>query len=159
MHWEKPCGLRKGQGGGDLCLIVRKNGGFGALPGWVPLVGFWNSPPVSSITQDVPPHHRVRVERGRMHVLLRPLGQYIWTWSWGGPICHGTSRLPNIPEGDEGHLPQCVPFKKVSGFPLLWRVTKKKDHSGYTLLLDGATAKAGISHPNWKSGPSGRGVG
>ena len=159
MHWEKPGGLRKGWGEGDLCLRVGKMSGSGALPGWVPPVGSWNSPPVGSIARDVPSCHRARAEGGRMHVLLRPPGQRIWTWSWGRPIHHGAGRLQNIPEGDEGHLPQCVPFKKVPRVPLLWRMTKKKDHSGYTLLPDRSTAKLGISCRNWRSGPSGRGVG
>ena len=67
--------------------------------------------------------------------------------------------LLNIQKGDEGHLQQCVPFKKVPRVPFLWRMAEKKDHSGYTLLPDRSTAKAGISHCNWKSGPSGRGEG
>ena len=94
-------------------------------------------------------------ERGKMHVPLRLPGQHIWTWSWGRPICHGTGRLPNVLEGDEGHLPQCIPFKKVPRVPLLQRMTKEKSHSGYTLLPDGSTAKAGISCHNQRSGPQG----
>ena len=39
--------------------------------------GVLELPLVSSIARDVPPCHRVRVERGRTHVLLRLLGQHI----------------------------------------------------------------------------------
>ena len=69
------------------------------------LVGPWNSPPVSSTTWNVPQYHWVRAERDRMHVPLRLLGQCTWTWPWGWPIHHGTSRLSDVPERDEGHIP------------------------------------------------------
>ena len=69
MLWEELGGSREGWRGGDIHQGVRRDGGFRTLPGWVPPVGSWNSPSVGNTTWDVPPHHSVRVERGRMHVL------------------------------------------------------------------------------------------
>ena len=48
--------------------------------------------------------------------------------------------IPHIQEGDEGHLSQHLPFRKVPSVLLLWRMAKEKDHSGYTLLPDGLAA-------------------
>ena len=101
MCGEEPSGLGKGRRKGNILQGVRVDGGFGALSGWVPQVGSGNSPSVGGATWNVPPHCRARVERGRMHVLPRPLRQCTRTWSQGRPIHHGASRLLNIQKGDE----------------------------------------------------------
>ena len=82
-----------------------QNGWWTQSSSWMSTTGGGNSPLVSGATQNVPPHHRVRAERDRTHVLPRLLGQCTWTWTRRRLICHGTSGLLNVQKGNE----RCIP--------------------------------------------------
>ena len=47
----------------------------------------------------------------------RPPGQHVETQPGGRPICPGTCGVPDLSQGDLGHLPQCFSVEKVPRSP------------------------------------------
>ena len=45
-----------------------------------------------------------------------------------GPVCHGTSGIPYLLQGDWGHLPQCLFVEKVPRSPTLWHPAERESN-------------------------------
>ena len=90
--------------------------------------GIWGTPLICHPAQDVPTCCLVRPERGRKACLPRPPGQCVETQPRGRPIHHGTLGVPDLSQGDLGHLPQCLSVEKVSRSPTLWISAEKRSN-------------------------------
>ena len=53
-----------------------------------------------------------------------------------GQSTMGTSGVPDLSQGDPGHLPQHLFFEKVPRSPTLWGPAERESNLQYPLLLD-----------------------
>ena len=106
---------------------------IGLFPQWVPQVGDGSSPPASNPAWDVLTCCWERAERGGAYGLLGLLRQHIRPWPRDCSLCHGISRIPDLLQGDQRYLPECLFTKKATGSSLLWG-SMEENHWQYSLF-------------------------